>query len=61
VVAAAAAAVVVVVVVVMSFVSGLFSLVLLLSTSGDPHRSCFKFQTAVLSVLRVMFHVQLFL
>ena len=28
-------------------------------TSGDPHRSGFKFHTAVLSVLRVMFLVQL--
>jgi hypothetical protein len=28
-------------------------------TNGDPHRSGFKFQTAVPSVLRVMFQVQL--
>ena len=29
-------------------------------TNGDPHRSGFNFQTAVLSVLCVMFQVQLF-
>ena len=28
------------------------------STNGDPHRSSFKFHTAVFCVLRVIFHVQ---
>ena len=28
-------------------------------TNGDPHRSGFKFQTAVISVLCVMFKLQL--
>ena len=43
----------------LSLVTGLFSLVLPSSTNGDPHRSGFKFQTAALSILCVMFHVQL--
>jgi len=41
-----------------SLVTGLFVLVHLLK-NGDPHRSGFKLHTAVLSVLCVMFQVQL--
>jgi hypothetical protein len=41
-----------------SLVTG-FSFLVLLLTSGDPHRSGFKRHTAVLSVLCVMFQVLL--
>ena len=51
--------IVITIIIMLSPVTGLFSLYFSSWTNGDPHRSGFKFQTAVLSVLCVMFQVQL--
>jgi len=53
--------VVTIIVVVLSLVTALAPWYFCSTTNGDPHRSGFKFQTAVIYLNCVMFKVKLFL